>query len=147
MYIYMPNTKVFVISHASLTISFTDSAKMSIPVARSFPKVFNGGINRTVSYTDVVSRRRPFSRQRLDNFIAKFAGVPFFTAGSNVEREGEANSIAIIKPCPRMSRMCCPIDGSAFRAFNAFKSSPDLKNREWLRIRNQFERVSERTAR
>jgi len=59
--------------------------------------------------------------------------------------EGEANSIAIIRPCPHMLRMCCLIDGLAFRAFNAFKSSLDLKNREWLRICNWFERVSECT--
>jgi len=128
---------VLIISHASSTTSFTASLKMSIPFARSTLEIFNGSMNRTVSYPDVGSKRRPFPIQRLINliFIGKLVDVPF-TVGSKVGCEGGANSTAIIKPCPRMSRMCGPTVESAFSAFKALNSSADLKN--WLRIHGHF---------
>jgi len=137
--LYVLCIQVLIISHASSTTSFTASSKISIPFARSAREIFNGGMNRTVSYPDVGSKRRPFSIQRLTNliFIGKLVGVPF-TAGSKVGCEGEANSTAIIKPCPRMSRMCGPAVESAFSAFKALNSSADLKNRTWLRTHDQF---------
>jgi hypothetical protein len=108
------------------TTSSTASLKMLIPLAKSSDEMFNGGMNRTVSYTDVVSRSMPFSRHRFDIFEAKFALASFLTAGSNVECDGEANSTATISPCPRTSRMCCPTVGSVFSVLNALNSSTDL---------------------
>ena len=120
---------------------------MSIPFARSAREIFNGGMNRTVSYPEVGSKRSPFSIQRLTNliFIGKLVGVPF-TGGSRVGCEGEANSTAIIKPCPRMSRMCGPTVESAFSAFKVLNSSVDLKNRTWLRIHDQFGKIQTHRA-
>ena len=112
--------------HRSWTTSSTASLKMPIPLARSLDEMFSGGMNRIVSYTDVVSRSIPFSRHRFATFEARFAGVSFLTAGSYVECEGEANSTATIRPSPRTSRICCPTVESAFSAFNAWNSSADL---------------------
>jgi hypothetical protein len=120
------STRYTVNLHTPCTTSFTASSKILIPLAKSSEEMLSGGMNRTVSYTDVVSRSMPFSRHRFDIFEAKFALASFLTAGSNVECDGEANSTAIIRPCPRTSRMCCPTVGSAFSALNAFNSSTDL---------------------
>lgn len=115
------------VNQASRTTSFTDSANIWQPFCKSPCEIFRGGMNRMDSYIEVVRIRRPFSMHRFATRLARFFGADRTSAGSAGEYDGDANSTATIKPCPRISTIMPPTSGSSRRLCNDNKSSLELE--------------------